>query len=85
MSDNHLRAELTEFPEEAVLLDETSYSTNIHEYIKELVRQGVDSKEWKFWIIQWVAESLTPAVRSSDKCRCSHDRVVLYKKAETAA
>ncbi len=48
MSDDRLETELLELPDDAVLLDETSYSTNIHEYVKELVRQGVDSQEWKF-------------------------------------
>jgi len=63
MSDDRLETELAEPYHDAVLLDETSYSTNIHEYVKDLVRQGVASEEWKFWIIQWVAESLTPAIK----------------------
>jgi len=53
----------SECPDNVVLLDETSYSTNIHEYVRELVKQGIEKEEWKFWIIQWVAESLTPAIK----------------------
>lgn len=63
MSDDRLETELPELPDDAVLLDETSYSTDIHEYVRELVRQGIEKEEWKFWIIQWVAESLTPAIK----------------------
>jgi len=59
MSDDRLETELLEPYNDAVLLDEISYSTNIHEYVKDLMRQGVASEEWKFWIIQWVAESIT--------------------------
>ncbi|WP_416673555.1 Mu transposase C-terminal domain-containing protein [Egbenema bharatensis] len=63
MSDDRPETELPECPDNAVLLDETSYSTNIHEYVRELVQQGIEKEEWKFWIIQWVAESLTPAIK----------------------
>jgi len=63
MSDDRLEAEIPECPDNAVLLDETSYSTNIHEYVRELVRQGIEKEEWRFWIVQWVAESLTPAIK----------------------
>ena len=63
MSDDRLEAELPECPDNAVLLDETSYCTNIDEYVRELVRQGIEKEEWKFWIIQWVADSLTPAIK----------------------
>jgi hypothetical protein len=51
MSDDRLEAELSESLDNAVLLDETSYSTNIHEYVRELVKQGIEKGEWKFWII----------------------------------
>jgi putative transposase len=63
MTDDRDEAKLPECPDNAVLLDETSYSTNIHEYVRELVKQGIEKEEWKFWLIQWVAESLTPAIK----------------------
>lgn len=67
MSDDRLEVEIPECPDNAVLLDETSYSTNIHEYVRELVRQGIEKEEWRFWIVQWVAESLTPAIKRARK------------------
>lgn len=45
MSDDRLEAELPECSDDAVLLDETDYSVNIHKYVRELVHQGVDSEE----------------------------------------
>jgi hypothetical protein len=63
MADDRFETQLPEYPDNTVLLDETSYSTNIHEYVRGLVQQGIEKEEWKFWIIQWVAESLTPAIK----------------------
>jgi len=62
MSDDLPKTELFEACA-AVLLDEASCSTNIYKYIKDIARQGVASEEWTLWIIQWVAESSTPAIK----------------------
>jgi len=53
-------------------------TVRIFEYVKQLIAAGVDSEEWKFWIIQWVAESLTPAIKVRKR---NSDRVLRCKAA----
>lgn len=42
---------------DTVLLDQSNFNTDIHEFIKQLVLDGVDPKKFKFRIIGWVASS----------------------------
>ncbi|PSB14095.1 hypothetical protein C7B61_16555 [filamentous cyanobacterium CCP1] len=59
MSDTSL-AELPECPDDAVLLDESSFSTDIDEFVRHLIVQGISGTskdDLKPWIIQWVADS----------------------------
>lgn len=56
MSDT-LLAELPECPVDSVLMDESSYSTDINEFVRHLALQGVSADEFKDRIIQWVADS----------------------------
>jgi len=57
---NALSTELPECPDDAVLLDESSFSTDINEFVKHLVAQGASgtSKDELIpRIVQWVADS----------------------------
>jgi hypothetical protein len=64
MSGDRLTTELPECSADAVLLDESSYSTDIHEFVKYLVNQGVAETEFRPRLIQWVADSLKGASQS---------------------
>ncbi|MBD2072560.1 hypothetical protein H6F86_01245 [Phormidium sp. FACHB-592] len=59
MSDTPLPA-LPECPDDAVLLDESSFSSDIDEFVRHLVAQGTceaSKDDLQPWIIQWVADS----------------------------
>ncbi|KAM3111159.1 Mu transposase C-terminal domain-containing protein [Phormidesmis sp. 146-33] len=59
MSDNPL-PEPAECPDDAVLLDESSFSSDIDEFVRHLVAQGTceaSKDDLQPWIIQWVADS----------------------------
>lgn len=42
-------------------------STDLNEFLKQLVHEGVGHQEWKLRIIQWVAQSPTRAIRAIRK------------------
>ncbi len=63
MSGDRLTTELPECSADAVLLDESSYSTDIHEFVKYLVNQGVAETEFRPRLIQWVADSLNQSIK----------------------
>jgi putative transposase len=67
MFNDRLGTKLPDCPPDAVLLDESSYSTDIHEFIKCLIRQGVDEAEFRPRIVQWVADSLDHATKRARK------------------
>ncbi|MBW4472724.1 MAG: Mu transposase C-terminal domain-containing protein [Stenomitos rutilans HA7619-LM2] len=67
MPDDCLKTELPECPDDAVLLDESSYSTDIHKFIEQLVQQGVATTEFRSRLIQWVADSLNQAIKKARK------------------
>lgn len=55
---NHLsEIEQLDSSSDTVLLDQSNFNTDIHEFIKQLVLDGVDPKKFKFRIVSWVASS----------------------------
>lgn len=67
MSGDLLETELPECPDNAVLLDESSYSTDIHQFIEHLVQQGVAATEFRPRLVQWVADSLNQKIKKARK------------------
>ncbi|MBD2093416.1 hypothetical protein H6F67_26580 [Microcoleus sp. FACHB-1515] len=65
MFDDRLAAELPECSADAILLDESSYSTDIHEFVQYLVNQGVAETEFRPRLVQWVADSLNQAIKKA--------------------
>jgi putative transposase len=65
MSGDLLETELPECPDDAVLLDESSYSTDIHKFIEYLVQQGVAATEFRPRLVQWVADSLNQKIKKA--------------------
>lgn len=59
--------ELPECPDDAVLLDESSYSTDVHRFIEHLVQQGVATTEFRPRLVQWVADSLNQKIKKARK------------------
>ena len=57
-----LITELPDAPDDAVLLDESSYGTDIDEFVRHLALQGVGGDEFKPRIVQWVADSPDPSI-----------------------
>jgi len=48
--------QLDSFPD-TVLLDQSNFDTDIHEFIKQLVLDGIEPKMFKFRLVSWVAAS----------------------------
>lgn len=67
MSGDLLEIELSKCPDDAVLLDESSYSTDIHKFIDYLVQQGVAATEFRPRLVQWVADSLNQKIKKARK------------------
>lgn len=67
MSDARLETELPKCPDHAVLLHESSYSTDVHEFVNYLVSQGVAQSQFRRRLVQWVADSLNQRIKKARK------------------
>lgn len=67
MNSNHSETELLESSPDTVLIDDSNFSTDIHEFVRQLVQDGVEPSKYKFRLVSWVASSPDQATRRARK------------------
>jgi putative transposase len=67
MNSNHSETKLLESSPNTVLIDDSNFNTDIHEFIRQLVQDGVEPSKYKFRLVSWVASSPDRATRRARK------------------
>ncbi len=69
MTNQLAETEQLDSSSDIVLLDQSNFDTDIHEFIKQLVLDGVEPKKFKFRLVSWVAaspDSTTKRIRKKE-------------------